>query len=561
MESAVATLHSVDFRFLLPSNRPGPFEHVVLLGGMPGTAERLLETGTALLVSRSTEVQPGADAVIVFGREQPDLRDIARCLQPGGVLYFHMRHIPSLSGQARTRRLYHALAEVGLVLVATYGVRPDFISPRVYIPLEAPGALLWYLRTLHQVSDPTSWLMNKTLMGIGNASSELLSSFVPDVAIVARKPAAAEAATATNGASIVSDPLLGRTLGTDDLHTLLISGQRTIVFPFGRTSTEPLAVIKVPKLASQNRATEDEHQALADLGQQLDSSMASSVPKPLLLLRWRDTSVSVESVMRGRSLAQTLDSWRTPLTTKIEGLRDAARWLSDFHRRTELARAPWDAEQTRYWFTTPTDVYRRTFDETEEERCLFERARTCAVSTIGVQLPLVRQHRDFRPVNIIRSPSGEITVVDWEGYRSGPAFCDLFHFLFQWHASVRRQDHLTTVNSVERLLFEPTEDTIGEAIHDVVATYLSELRLHSALVPLLILYTLLELAIRRAEQQQRENVGTDLRRDNENIEFLAVLAAHRDELFDAPRAGSLLQRVCDGPERNGGPRGSSFVTG
>jgi hypothetical protein len=515
----------------------------VLLGGLPAMAERLLETDTALAVSRSTEVQPPADAVIVIGGELPDLSNVAKCLQPGGVLYFHARHIPSVSGQARTRRLRQALAEVGLVLVATYSVRPDFISPRVYIPLEAPGALLWYLRTLHQVSTPTSWLMNKTLMGIGNAGDELLSSLVRDVAIVARKPAPAEEVTRMNGASIVSDPGLGRALGTADLHALLISGQRTIVFPFGRRSTAPLAVLKVPKLASQNRATEDEHQALADLEQQLDSAMASSIPKPLLLLRWRGISVSVESVMPGRSLARTLDTWRSPLTTKIDGLRDAARWLSTFHRRSELARAPWDAEQTRDWVTTPTDVYRRTFGETDGERCLFERARGYAVSTVGVQLPLVRQHRDFRPVNIIRSPSGEISVVDWEGYRSGPAFCDLFHFLFQWHCSARRQEHLTIVNSIDRLLFEPTKDTIGDVVHDVVAAYLRDLQLHGALVPLLILYTLLELATRRGEQQQRENFGPDLRRDNENIEFLAVLASRRDELFGAPRAGSLLQRL------------------
>ncbi len=539
----VASLHSVDFRFLLPSDREGPFDHVVLLGGIPGTAERLLEANTALVVSRSIRAQPSADAVIVLGRELPDLRHAAHCLQPGGVLYFHVRHVPLLSGLAGTRRLRRALADVGLVLVATYAVRPDFISPRVYIPVEAPGALVWYLRTLHQVPDLKSWLMNKTLMGIGNRRSEVLPSFVPDMAVVARKPAPAEPAMPTNRAWIVSDPVLGRTLGTDDLHTLLISGQRTIVFPFGRTSTEPLAVIKVPKLASQNRATENGHQALADIEQRLDSSIASSVPKPLLLLRWRGITVSAESLMRGRSLARTFDTWRSPLTTKIEGLRDATRWLGNFHRCTQLARTPWNSEQMHYWLTAPTDVYLRTFGETEAEHCLFERARGYAAATIGLQLPLVRQHRDFRPVNIIRSESGEIAVVDWEGYRTGPAFCDLFHFLFQWHHSARRQEHQTIVNSVERLLFEPMEDSISDVIHEVVATYLNELQLHRALVPLLILYTLLELATRRGEQDQRENLGADLRRDNENIEFIAVLASRREELFGAAQQGSLLGRL------------------
>ena len=113
--------------------------------------------------------------------------------------------------------------------------------------------------------------------------------------------------------------------------------------------------------------------------------------------------------------------------------------------------------------------------ETEGEHCLFERARGYAASTTGLQLPIVRQHRDFRPVNIIRNERGEIAVVDWEGYRAGPAFCDLFHVLFQWHPSARRQQHQTIVNSIERLLFEPTEDAIGDVIHEVVASRHDEL--------------------------------------------------------------------------------------
>jgi hypothetical protein len=62
-------------------------------------------------------------------------------------------------------------------------------------------------------------------------------------------------------------------------------------------------------------------------------------------------------------------------------------------------------------------------------------------------------------------------------------------------------------------------------------------------VPLLILYTVVELATRTGEQRRREKVGADPRRDNENVEFLAVLASHREELFDAARPGSLLQRL------------------
>ena len=129
----VDTLRSTDFRFLLPSNRP--FEHVVLLGGVPGLAERLVETGTAVTVSLSMAAQRSVDAVFVMGRNQPDFRDVASRLQPGGVLYLQLRQCPLLSGWG-TRRIRRALAEVGLAPVAAYAMRPNSTSPRVFIPVE-----------------------------------------------------------------------------------------------------------------------------------------------------------------------------------------------------------------------------------------------------------------------------------------------------------------------------------------------------------------------------------------------------------------------------------------
>jgi aminoglycoside phosphotransferase (APT) family kinase protein len=254
--------------------------------------------------------------------------------------------------------------------------------------------------------------------------------------------------------------------------------------------------------------------------------------------------MAVESVMPGHSLARIFDTWRSPLTTKIEGLRDAARWLSDFHRGTQLSRNPWNTDETCRWLTTPMDVYRRTFGETEGEHSLFERAQLYAASALDIRLPIVRQHRDFRPVNILRQETGRIAVVDWEGYRAGPAFCDLFHFLVQWHQGARRLNWQAAVSGFEQLLFAPIEDPVGHAIHEVAAEYLRDLQLHGSAVPLLILYTFLELAIRAGEQQQRES-GSALRHENENVDYLGVLASHREELFGAPHAGSLLGRLCE----------------
>ena len=45
---------------------------------------------------------------------------------------------------------------------------------------------------------------------------------------------------------------------------------------------------------------------------------------------------------------------------------------------------------------------------------------------IDLPLPIVRQHRDFRPVNIIREESGKIAVIDWRDFGSAPPFAICF---------------------------------------------------------------------------------------------------------------------------------------
>jgi phosphotransferase family enzyme len=537
-----ATLHSVDFRFLLPFDRQGPFEHLVLVGGPSGMAERLVETNTAVAVSHCATAQRDADAIVVLGHQPSNLREVAASLQPAGVLFLQRRNAPLMLGRTRTDTLRRELATIGLELLATYATRPNSISPRVYIPLGATGPLLWYLRTFQFVTDPRSWLLNKALLGIANASPQLLASCLPDVAIVARKPVPGEA-LAHQSPSILAEPLLESVLGATDLHPLLISGQRTILFVFGRESSEPLAVIKIPKLASENHATENGHQALTDLKRQPDSLIASSVPQPVCLLNWRGISVAVESVVHGHTLARALDAWRSSLNAKVEGLQQAARWLSRFHRASLLTRTTWAAADTARWVIAPTEQYRQMLGQTDGERQLFTAAADYAGSVATLDLPIVRQHRDFRPVNVIRGDRGEISVVDWEGYRAGPAFCDLFHFVMQWHSGARRLDAQTKVKGFERLLFEPIDDPIGHVVHDVMVEYVNELRLSGGVIPLLILYMLVELATRRGEQQQREQGGSDLRLGNENIQFVGALAAHLDEFLNAPRVGSLLHRL------------------
>src|SRR5581483_115086 len=136
----------------------------------------------------------------------------------------------------------------------------------------------------------------------------------------------------------------------------------------------------------------------------------------------------------------------------------------------------------------------------------------------------------------------ELAVLDWEGYREGLPFCDLFQFLIQWHGNARAlRTEAAKANGLQQLLFAPAADRIGHAIRAAVTGYVRGLQFDGRFVPLLILYTFLELASRRAQQNRREQSPLGERRGNDNLAYIEILAQARRQLFEEFPKGSLLE--------------------
>jgi aminoglycoside phosphotransferase (APT) family kinase protein len=302
---------------------------------------------------------------------------------------------------------------------------------------------------------------------------------------------------------------------------------------FERVGGEPVAIVKVPRLPVFNGRTANEQQVLSWLARTLDTRLRDTVPEPLGLVAYRGLDVAIEYFRPGTPIWRSIRQWRRSLDSKVSDLRAAACWLADFHRQTEISRSPWGVDEATRWVNAPLEAYQHAFGVTAAEQALFARARSYAATLGGTPFPIVWQHRDFKPNHVLRT-GRSVAVIDWEGGRAGPALCDLIHFVVHWHAGVRG---VSGFSGLSALFFDvhPADD-LSRAVNDVIDVYSRALGIDDRVFPVLLLYTCVELVLRRAEQQRLQGQATEDRRAaNRNFELVDVLARHADELFTNAR--------------------------
>lgn len=523
-------LRGADWRFLLPSVPECTFRHLVLIGGRAGLAERIVEAGIADQVSDVLPAERSADAVAILRGGRTSWREIAGCLVPGGVLYSEVGRRSLGYLVSRPDRLRRSLREAGLFPTGLYAVLPDFADHRAYLPLDISGALGWYVRTLYSAFSPWQHLLEAGLRGATGLDGRRFAAYAPRLAVTA---VAGE--SRYQPPSVLAHPALPAELRGRELHPALLTsgGDRVVMLPFAVGGMQPEAVLKVPRLPGFSGRTENEQATLATIRSRLDPALRSTVPRPLGTLRLDGVTVGIESYAPGESLFRSSERWGVPRQDKVKDLRLATEWLTTFHLQAQVSRLPWDAAGRNQWMEGPFDAYRQAFELTGGEERLFAAARVHADSLDGTPFPLVMQHRDFTVWNITRSGS-DLAVLDWEGCRVGPALCDLLHFVTHWHETVRHaHDEAARQRSFRKLLFEPhREDLFRRAIYHEIGRYMEQLEIDRRYLPLLLVYTWVELTLRRFDQQRVQGESLlDVRADNRNFPFVAILAHHVEQLF------------------------------
>ena len=530
-----APLRAADWRFLLPHPAGGRFRRLVVLGGPAGLTGRLVESGVAEEVLRELPRDGSVDAVAAFHDAGPSYAAIAAALAPGGALYLEIARGAASRLAATPARVGRDLLRAGLAPTGAYAVGPSLFRPRVYVSLDASGALPWYLRTLFNTWTRSDAVSQAVLRAVVAAGGRRVVPLTPHFAVTA------VAGSVLPGApSVLGLPVLPPGLAGLELHPLLLTSthhdtlsQRAVILPFTRESEQPLAVVKVSKLPALNETLESEQRTMAELRACLGPALRESIPQPLGLEQVDGLTVATESFCPGEPLQRSSSSWGARLATKLDDLRVAADWLAEFHRETEERRAPWGAAEHTRLLDEPFAAYVSVFGVSEAEAGLFERARRHASTLDGTALPIVLRKPDFFGSNVIRS-GDRLAVVDWENPQPGPALCDLLRFVAPWSDAVRHVPLERSIDMFRRITFAPPgADPVADAVRRAIDRYVARLEMDPRLEPLLLVHTWVDRAIHHFEKEVRQGGRPpDPRVGNRHVARVEVLAEHAPRLFD-----------------------------
>jgi aminoglycoside phosphotransferase (APT) family kinase protein len=192
-----------------------------------------------------------------------------------------------------------------------------------------------------------------------------------------------------------------------------------LVLASGRDT--PILVVKVPRLPDDNRPLTCEARNLR-LVQSSRPEGFRSVPTVVAFETCAGRSMLVETGLDGSPLNLGTGEARLQIDRAID-------WLIDLHEATRRPGATVD-EWYQRTAIRPLERFVERVPDNHVERELVERTSTLASTLREGDLPLVFEHRDFAPPNILSLRSGGLGVVDWElADASGLPGSDLFYFL------------------------------------------------------------------------------------------------------------------------------------
>jgi hypothetical protein len=207
--------------------------------------------------------------------------------------------------------------------------------------------------------------------------------------------------------------------------------QKVLVFLFGADSGAPQSVVKITRDASLNPRLENEWRALTLLR---DGGIGAddTLPRPQFFGRHAGLAVLGESAIDGKRFRE-----RTRATADCPYARAAVEWLLDLGTTTATeAGADSSGVLTGLepLFERFSQIYR--LEAGEED---FLRKRVAALARAGDGFPLVFQHGDPGPWNLLITPDGKPAFLDWEAAEPlGMPLWDLFHFLRSYGVMVSR---------------------------------------------------------------------------------------------------------------------------
>jgi hypothetical protein len=208
--------------------------------------------------------------------------------------------------------------------------------------------------------------------------------------------------------------------------------QKVLVFLFAPAAQGPDTVVKITRDPALNHRLENEWRALEILrGRGIGAG--AGVPDPLFMGSHRGLAVLGESAIDGAPFRE-----RTRAAADCPQARAAVDWLVDLGAGT-VARAteedPGALAELGPRLERFTRIYRLS---AEHQRRLGSYAAALTASAAG--FPLVFQHGDPGPWNVLVTGDGRPAFLDWEAAEPrGMPLWDLFHFLRSFSLQVSQR--------------------------------------------------------------------------------------------------------------------------
>ena len=423
-------LRRVDWRFLLPN--PSPAKTVCFATGALADAVALISD---VVVTGGDGPTADCDLAVTVDPDETTLRAAWDALRPGGSLYVEWRSCVWGDGAASRR-----LRRVGFRDVSSYWPYPNpaRYAPQVWVPLESPAALRYFLR-----QDPALGSVGFVLRRIGRSlRARLVANHVYSMCTTATKPAVDhDSKTQSAGPATLHRPLPQASLRSGLLETirggwvqwglgpppdklvwLLLargthSSNKVVAAVLAEPRSAPVVAVKMARTPEGAVAIQREAHNLEAL--KTHRVRLSGIPQPLFCQRHAGVLTLAETFIAGRPMASHLTRRTFPAL-----VQRAADWLAVLAAQRGEPRSPgtWklmvDRTLTRFESCFGAVLDRTLLRETRSALAALE------------PLPTVFEHRDYSPTNILITSDDQLGVLDWESAEpAGVPFLDLIYFI------------------------------------------------------------------------------------------------------------------------------------
>lgn len=213
--------------------------------------------------------------------------------------------------------------------------------------------------------------------------------------------------------------------------TWLHENGKIVFILFRRGDRRPFAVAKTVRNQHFKNSIEREFNNLTFITENANTELKDTFPRPLILDQLNGTTVSFETALTGKSIAQIINNHgRFGKKQKISYFfKLVTEWLKHFYLGVDSKNLFWEAHQVEAVVSETVNKFTESLELTSNEKKMIQTITDRIEAMKDQRLPVLCQHGDFGGGAILVERES-IGVIDWEFFeqQSLPLF-DLFKLI------------------------------------------------------------------------------------------------------------------------------------